>query len=129
VTLRKKTWFTPEKANRTLPFVREVVQDILEKGRELRLLVEKDDGATQEEMRALQGDIAVLITELERLGCSYRDWNFEIGLVDFPAVMNGEEVCLCWRSDEAEVTWYHSPAGGYAGRKPIPKALLKGESG
>jgi hypothetical protein len=129
VTLRKKIWFTPEKANRTLPFVRGVVQDILEKGRELRLLAEKDDGATQEEVRALQGDIAVLITELERLGCSYRDWNFEIGLVDFPAVMNGEEVCLCWRSDETEVTWYHSPAGGYAGRKLIPKALLKGGSG
>jgi hypothetical protein len=128
VTLRNKIWFTPEKANRTLPFVRPVVQDILEKGRELRGLMEKDDGPLQEDVRGLQADIAVLINELERIGCSYRDWNFEIGLVDFPAVMNGEEVCLCWRSDEEEVTWYHTPESGYAGRKQIPKALLKGGS-
>ena len=127
MTLRNRTWFTPEKANRTLPLVRVVVQDILERGRELRALTERE--ASGDELRRVRSDIAVLMNELERIGCSYRDWNFDVGLVDFPAVMNGEEVCLCWRSDEAEVTWYHSPAGGYAGRKPIPKALLKGESG
>ena len=126
MTLRNRIWFTPDKANRTLPLVRVVVRDILERGRELRSLAEK--GASSEELRGVKADIAVLTNELERIGCSYRDWNFDVGLVDFPAVMNGEEVCLCWRSDEEEVIWYHTPESGYAGRKRIPTALLRGGS-
>jgi hypothetical protein len=126
VTLRNRNWFTPEKANRTLPLVRVVVQDILERGRELRGLAERE--ASSEELRRVRADIAVLLNELERIGCSYRDWNFDVGLVDFPAVMNGEEVCLCWRSDEEEVIWYHTPESGYAGRKRIPRMLLPGGS-
>ena len=126
MTLRNRIWFTPERANRTLPLVRVVVRDILDRGRELRILVE--NGASTDELRGVKADIAVLTNELERIGCSYRDWNFDVGLVDFPAVMNGEEVCLCWRSDEEEVIWYHTPESGYAGRKRIPKMLLKGGS-
>ena len=126
MTLRNRVWFTPEKANQTLPLVRVVVQDILERGRELRSLAEK--GVSNEELRSVKSDIVVLTNELEKIGCSYRDWNFDVGLVDFPAVMNGEEVCLCWRSDEEEVIWYHSPESGYAGRKRSPKTLLKGGS-
>lgn len=126
MTLRHRIWFTPEKANRTLPLVRVVVRDILERGRELRSLAER--GASNEELKGLKSDIAGLMNELEKIGCSYRDWNFDVGLVDFPAVIDGEEVCLCWRSDEEEVIWYHSPEGGYAGRKRIPKMLLKGGS-
>jgi hypothetical protein len=127
MTSRKKIWFTPEKADKTLPFVRGVVHDILEKGRELRHLL--DDGGSAEEVRNAKAEIAALVVELEKIGCSYRDWNFDVGLVDFPAVMNGEEVFLCWRSDEDAVTWYHTPEGGFAGRKPIPKGLLKGGFG
>jgi hypothetical protein len=65
--------------------------------------------------------------ELEALGCFYKDWNFDLGLVDFPALIDGEEVLLCWRSDEPEVRWYHPLDGGYSGRKPIPEnIILKG---
>ena len=58
-------------------------------------------------------------TELEGIGCYYKDWNFDAGLVDFPAEVNGEEVLLCWRSDEKAVEWYHTYEDGYSGRKRI----------
>ena len=62
--------------------------------------------------------------ELETIGCYYKDWGFDKGLIDFPARIGGEDVYLCWRSDENEVAWYHPVEGGYAGRRPIPAELL-----
>ena len=41
------------------------------------------------------------------------------GLVDFPAVMDGEEVYLCWLLDEPAVDHWHSIEAGFAGRRPL----------
>jgi hypothetical protein len=121
--------FTAESADRTLPFVRGVVADILEKGRELRALHEKIEEGRSFALAsaAIESQLRSLLAELERIGCSYRDWNFDIGLVDFPGIIDGEEVCLCWRSDEEKVRWFHTPDAGYAGRRPIPDRLLRSE--
>lgn len=122
--MTKKTWFTPESANRTLPLVRTVVADILEKGRELQSLVDEATEEGAQRIRGTKSEMLALLAELERIGCSYRDWNFSVGLVDFPAILDGEEVLLCWRSDEDAVRWFHAPESGYAGRKPIPDRFL-----
>jgi hypothetical protein len=44
----------------------------------------------------------------------------ETGLVDFYALVDGELVFLCWRTDEAEVGHFHPLEGGYATRRPLP---------
>ena len=45
---------------------------------------------------------------------------FEIGLVDFPAIRNnGEEVFLCWKEGENDISYWHSLSGGFRGRRPI----------
>ena len=62
-----------------------------------------------------------LAFEVEELGCTYRDWSFSLGLVDFPAQIDGEDVYLCWRSDERDVRYYHGLLEGYAGRRLIPQ--------
>ena len=72
-------------------------------------------------------NIETLITELEELGCYYKDWNFSIGLVDFPSIIDGRKVLLCWRSDEEELQFYHGYEEGFAGRKPIPDQYLENE--
>ena len=54
------------------------------------------------------------------MGCFYKDWDFELGLVDFPALVRGELVFLCWRSDEPALRFYHRMEEGYAGRRPLP---------
>ena len=44
----------------------------------------------------------------------------EEGLVDFPALRkNGEEVFLCWKEGEEDITYWHSLTAGYRGRRPI----------
>ena len=76
------------------------------------------------EVLDLQEKLEALMDELEQLGCYYKDWNFEIGLVDFPAMINGQEVVLCWRSDEPFIRWHHGVEDGFIGRKLIPENLL-----
>ncbi len=117
--------FTPQEANRRLPLVKKIVTDILSRGQKIRALeLMSPTPLVQEEIKTLSIEIETLMGELEALGCYFKDWNFEIGLVDFPAVINGKEVLLCWRSDEPLVRWYHGFEDGYAGRRHIPEDLL-----
>jgi hypothetical protein len=44
------------------------------------------------------------------------------GLVDFPAVRDGEEVYLCWLVDEPDIGWWHGLDTGFSGRRRIPGA-------
>ncbi|MDQ6420530.1 DUF2203 domain-containing protein [Paenibacillus sp. LHD-117] len=44
------------------------------------------------------------------------------GLIDFPAIMDGEEVLLCWKEGEERITQYHGWHDGFGGRKPHPDA-------
>ena len=122
--------FTPALANKSLPLVRKVVADILETGKQLKKLGLQPTSKAQEQgLEEAQEHLAGLFHELAQIGCSFRDWNFDIGIVDFPAVIDGQEVLLCWRTDEERVSWYHGIHDGFAGRKLIPEALLPDEDG
>jgi hypothetical protein len=43
------------------------------------------------------------------------------GLVDFPAVRDGDEVYLCWLVDEPEIEHWHELDAGFAGRRPLAR--------
>jgi len=119
--------FTPAEANGTLPLVKRIVADILSKGRELqRLEPEQAKQDVADRVWELQHQLRDHMDELTRVGCSYKDFGFQLGLVDFPGQIDGEDVLLCWRSDEPAVTHYHGHADGYAGRREIPVELLEG---
>lgn len=52
------------------------------------------------------------------------EWNIELkdlerGLVDFPAMRDGEVVFLCWELGEERVAFWHETTTGFAGRKPL----------
>lgn len=115
--------FTPEEARRTLPLVRKIVDDILNSSREVRLLTEDKDGIVEDDpqIKKLLNDITGFMAELEEIGCFYKDWNFTTGLVDFPAIIDGNEVYLCWKNDEDDIKYYHNIETSFAGRKPIPE--------
>jgi hypothetical protein len=115
--------FTPEEARRTLPLVRKIVEDILHSSREIRLLAEDKDGIIGDDpqIKKMMNDINGFMAELEEIGCFYKDWNFTTGLVDFPSIIDGNEVFLCWKNDEDDIKYYHEIETGYAGRKPIPE--------
>src|SRR3989338_7957252 len=120
-----KKYFTPQQANKTLPLVRTIVSEIIEKGNKIREIINtvSCDQIPPEALQ-LNSQIEGLMIELEELGCYYKDWNFEMGMVDFPSIIDGNEVFLCWKSDEDLIGWYHDLYAGFAGRKPIPEKLL-----
>src|SRR5215468_1168745 len=54
--------------------------------------------------------------------------DIERGLVDFPAVLAGREVFLCWEQDEEDIEFWHDLDSGYAGRehlRPQPRSLRR----
>jgi len=119
-------YFTPSEARRTIPLVKRIVKDILDTSREMRLIAEEIGGDVEKDQRIkkLADNIEAFMQELEEIGCFFKDWNFAVGLVDFPAIIDGKEVFLCWRSDEDDILYYHEVDSGYAGRKVIPPEEL-----
>lgn len=119
-------YFTPAEANKTLPLVKQIVKDILDTTREMRLIAEDLEGQIKDDSRIqkMVSDVNNFMQELEEIGCFYKDWNFTIGLVDFPGIINNKEVMLCWKSDEDNIKFYHSAEEGFSGRRPIPEEYL-----
>lgn len=116
----KAKHFTQAQANALLPKIRPIVALILKKANEARSLMTLGANVAREaRVEGLEVEVRSAIEGIEELGCQFKDWNFQLGLVDFPAMIDGKEVLLCWRSDEPEVTHYHTHDGGFAGRKPL----------
>ena len=124
--------FTVDYANRTLPLVRRIVEDVVRQHRvwrekilELDLVssatrVDEPRERAEHLERAAQElarEIDSYQRELEDLGIQLKDRR--LGLVDFPSEMAGKKVLLCWRLGEQEVQFWHDEDAGYAGRQPL----------
>ena len=59
-----------------------------------------------------------ILAELNEAGIVVRD--VDRGLIDFPAVLDGEEVYLCWELGEEEIAFFHDLESGFGGRQPLP---------
>jgi hypothetical protein len=62
-------------------------------------------------------EVRDLLGELQGLGIVVRD--IDRGLIDFPAIIGGSEVYLCWELDEPEIGFWHELESGYGGRQPL----------
>ena len=131
-----KKFFTVAEANSTLPLVRVIVRDITALAAELRERHERLyrlkpgdrfrlSDAHDEELRQVQAELERAqekmedyVRELTQLGVELKDPL--IGLIDFPSLMNGRPVYLCWRLGEAEVAHWHELEAGFAGRQQLP---------
>lgn len=113
--------FTVEEAVKTLPLVKRIVADILDTTHQIRTLttVLGSESEDHPQIEALVDELQSYFAELEEMGCYYKDWGFSVGLVDFPAIIDGKEVFLCWRSDESTIGYYHGIEEGYVGRKKL----------
>jgi len=119
-------YFTPKEAKMTLPLVKQIVKDILDTGFIIKSIADALDGKidNNEEIKLLLVKMNSYLSELEEIGCYYKDWNFQVGMVDFPSLINEEEVFLCWQSDEEDILYFHRPEEGVAGRRRIPERYL-----
>ena len=122
-----KHHYTREEAQAQLPQLRQW----LDRLRELRRELEKRDrrvgqlmdrghdagGPLVNDWVRGMADIRDVFGEFERREILIKD--LERGLVDFPAIIGGREVFLCWEQDEETVEFWHELDGGYAGREHL----------
>lgn len=83
-----------------------------------------DEAADGEERRRIrlrmQGVIDQMqagVARIDQVGATLRE--IETGLIDFPALVNGRQVWLCWRLGEGDVEWWHELGDGFGGRRPL----------
>ena len=68
--------------------------------------------------RVLVEELDAVVQEIEASGVHLKD--VQLGLVDFPAEIDGEIVYLCWQFGEPEIAFWHRVEDGFAGRRPLP---------
>lgn len=122
--------FTIEQANRSLPLVNRVVDDIVRQQKEVCRLEEQLQESQadcwedcQERYTLALERLRDLIDELTDVGCQLRDWRR--GIVDFPAIHNDRRVEFCWRLGEREIRHWHEPDAGYRCRRPIDERFCQ----
>jgi hypothetical protein len=72
---------------------------------------------TRLRMQGLIDQMAAGVARIDALGLTLRD--IERGLVDFPALVSGRQVWLCWQRGETAVGWWHSLDSGFSARRPL----------
>ncbi len=69
-------------------------------------------------LRLIFEELVQAVQDIEKHGCAFK--GLELGLVDFPAQLSGEEVVeLCWQYGEKEIAFYHRRNEGFAGRQAL----------
>lgn len=124
--------FTIDEAHALLPTLRQLMQRIL---RDLDILKQNSERVIRHEqlspdspdlMQRLQTDAEIarlvqevkgLVEEIQSYGCICK--GIEEGLVDFPCLLGGEIVFLCWRYGEDGIGYWHRIEEGFAGRRPL----------
>lgn len=123
---RPTRFFTPAEANALLPSVKQRLERASAQfTKHNRLMHALRNG------QVVPGKRQAALKQVERLRAeinedleSLQDQGLEIkglqeGLIDFPALRNGEEVCLCWRLGEERVDWWHPLTTGFQGRQKV----------
>jgi hypothetical protein len=119
--------FTVEQANDALDTVRPLLQRL----RDARdLLTDEEAHAALTDAAPTNGggesgtqvgeaflEVRRLLLALQEAGLVVRD--IDRGLIDFPAILEGREVYLCWELGEDEVAFWHELEGGFGGREPL----------
>ena len=121
-------FFTVDEANALLPQVRKLVEEMLAL-RQTALAMRPDvwpvlekavgNGGSRKagELLEIFKKFEGIIAQLRGLGCELK--GIEQGLVDFPAIMHGRQVYLCWQYNEPEIAFWHDIEAGFAGRQPL----------
>lgn len=143
VDFRPAKIFTVDEANRTLPLIGAIVQDLVDLANDVmerrqrlaHLTAGRDMDATDpycEELAAIEKEVEKdtrklqdYVEELRHLGVESKGPD---GLVDFPAMLDGRLVYLCWKLGESEVAHWHELDAGFAGRQLLEVQTVSGDN-
>ncbi len=118
-------YFTVAEVNRLLPRLRPAVEKVREGSRRLADLGESlfpegqpvcDTVVDQDYLGAVQA-LSEALAAVGSLGGQMKD--LRMGLVDFPSLLEGREVLLCWMPGEDAVRYWHDLHAGFKGRAAI----------
>jgi hypothetical protein len=124
---RFRKHYTREEARALLPRLREWLTQIAQ----LRTTLAKMDerltslmgrgsdlgGETVNTWVRTLADLDTVLGEFQQREIQIKD--MDRGLVDFPAIVGGKEVFLCWEQDEEDIEFWHDLDTGYAGRERL----------
>ena len=130
-------YFTIAEANRTLPLVKRIVEDITAlypKWRELVYQYElvaagarpewgesPEQIGLRQQIDAVAWSINGYLVELDQIGCVFK--GFEVGLVDWYGQIDGRDVFWCWKLGEEKIEHWHEVEAGFAGRQALPSLV------
>jgi hypothetical protein len=128
-TMDDKKYFTVEEANRLIPQIKAIVEQ-LRRGRR-RLQDHRPTAETVAHKGAGNGGSGEATTylaaysqtfghglaQLQAMGVLLKD--LERGLIDFPHQREGREVYLCWKYGEERIDFWHETDAGYGSRQPL----------
>jgi hypothetical protein len=142
-TRPRKTKFTVERANATLPLVRVITRDLVELSREVSDRQQRLDHLTKgremdsgdlydDELRHVRRELENDKRRLEEFAAELGQLGVQLksavdGVVDFPSTMEGRAICLCWQMGEPEVLYWHEVNAGFAGRQLLVAGSIVGE--
>jgi hypothetical protein len=142
--MAKQKTFTLDEAHNLLPVLRSllkramdgkgVIEDVEKELQDLKhrillsggLMVDVPAvaGRRAERDKAFQ-DIKDTLSEIDAIGVQVKD--LDIGLLDFPCVVDDEIVLLCWKYGEEKIEFWHGMEEGFKGRKPLDERILRGK--
>ncbi len=134
--------FTLQEAQTLLP----VLEALLKKAIEGKKLIEQVEAEFEEVSKRIflsggaEVDIASLahrkaekdkatqrvkdaLAEIDAAGVQVKD--LDIGLLDFPCMVEDRIILLCWKLGEKSITHWHGLEEGFRGRKPIDASIHK----
>ncbi len=134
--MRDKKYFTPGEVEVLIPELAQIMGRLMDahsevlqirsalQGENRRIMMLggalQDQGTWRARTRRLEElthEIQEGLTAIANLGGVPKDLG--MGLVDFPCLMDDQEVNLCWRYGETKIRFWHGLDEGYAGRKPL----------
>src|SRR5258707_4320513 len=127
MTYRFKKHYSPAEARALLPSIRKWLERILALRGELKKCEQRLEGLI-EPGRDLGGslvntwvktlaDLQDCLMEFHRREIQIND--IDRGLIDFPAIIGGQEVFICWEQEDEDIEFWHDLDAGYQGRQRL----------
>jgi hypothetical protein len=84
-------------------------------------------GASKDKRDEAAQRLRAAVEAVQSAGAQIKD--LDTGLIDFPTMYRGVEVCLCWKLGEDSIEFWHSVEEGFRGRKAIDSDFLANHKG
>jgi hypothetical protein len=119
------TFYTLDRANERIAELDEMLTVLRAQRDELReLKIAFDATEPGDEQRRIRLRMQGLVDQMQASVARIDGWSITLrdidtGLIDFPALVAGRQVWLCWRLGEGPIAWWHELDDGFGGRRPL----------